>query len=75
MTDRTPQLTNTAAARLVADTEPYLSCDDCFDRMDAYVEQLVRDPEYDDEAMRAHLRGCGACADEADALLELLRQP
>lgn len=74
MTDRTPELSDTAVARLVADTEPYLSCDDCFDRLDTYVEQLVGDPGHEDPAMRAHLRGCGACADEADALLALVRE-
>lgn len=57
------------------DARPYLSCDDCFARMDEYVEQLARNPDHDDPPMRAHLRGCGACAEEADALTELLRQP
>ncbi|MBI2242705.1 MAG: hypothetical protein HYU55_01650 [Nocardioides sp.] len=39
-------------ASLLADTSPYLSCDD--------------------PALEAHLRGCGACAEEAEALLDLL---
>jgi len=75
MTDRSTRLTPASAANLLADTSPYLSCDDCFARMDEYVEQLARNPDYDDPSMRAHLRGCGACAEEADALTELLRQP
>ena len=75
MTDRSARLSQAGAANLLADTSPYLSCDDCFARMDEYVEQLARNPDYDDPSMRAHLRGCGACAEEADALTELLRQP
>ena len=75
MTDRSARLSQAGAKRLLADTSPYLSCDDCFARMDEYVEQLARNPDYDDPPMRAHLRGCGACAEEADALTELLRQP
>ena len=73
MTDRTTVLTTARAANLLLDTDPYLSCDECFARLDEYVEQLERDPDHDDPAMRTHLRGCGACADEADALLEMLR--
>lgn len=75
MTDRSARLSPASAERLLVDTSPYLSCDDCFARMDEYVEQLVRNPDYDDPPMRAHLRGCGACAEEADALTELLQQP
>lgn len=70
MTD--PHLSDETIAALLADTSPYLSCDDCFARIDEYVERQVADPAYDDAAMRAHLAGCGACADEAGALRELL---
>lgn len=74
MTDHVPPLDPSRAANLLADTDPYLSCDDCFARLDEYVEALARDPGHVDPAMRAHLRGCGACADEAAALAELLQQ-
>jgi len=57
---------------LLQDTTPWLSCDECFDRMDSYAEALVRDPEHRDEAMAAHLRGCAACDEEARSLVELL---
>jgi hypothetical protein len=72
MTNHTPGLPDHTIASLLADTEPYLSCDDCFVRLDEYTERRTADPNYDDPAMRAHLRGCGACADEANALLDLL---
>lgn len=71
MTTRTPRPSDVVAS-LLADTDPYLSCDECFGRLDEYVEQLARDPHHDDAAMRIHLLACAACADEADALLELL---
>lgn len=68
----TPQLTPEVIAGLTADTSPYLSCNDCFARLDVYVERRIQDPRYDDPAMSAHLTGCSACAEEADTLLGLL---
>jgi hypothetical protein len=61
-------------ASLLADTNPYLSCDDCFLRLDEYVERRVADPLYEDQAVKAHMAGCGACAEEVATLQELLRQ-
>ena len=72
MTDHTPGLSAEAIANLLVDANPYLSCDACFAGLDEYVERRSQDPQYEDAAMRAHLTGCAACADEADALLELL---
>ena len=60
---------------LLLDTTPWLSCDDCFEQMDRYVEALQRDRRHHDPPMEAHLRGCPACAEEADALLDLLADP
>lgn len=57
---------------LTRDTDPYLSCDDCFARIDEYAERLSADPGHRDVAMQTHLAGCPACAEEAEALLELL---
>lgn len=72
MTDPTRQLSAETLDRLLVDTEPYLSCDECFARIDAYVEQRLADPDRVDTAMESHLSGCGACAEEAEALRELL---
>lgn len=74
MTDPTRALSAETIAGLLANTSPYLSCDDCFARIDEYVEHRLADPHYDDPAMRTHLAGCGACAEEAQALHELLDQ-
>jgi len=63
-----------AARRLTLDTEPYLSCDDCFDLVDRYVEALLSDREHDTPAMRTHLAGCAACAEEARSLVGLVAE-
>lgn len=73
MTDRTTPLTAASAEQLLVDTSPYLSCDECFARLDEYVERAVSSPGHRDAPMETHLRGCGVCADEATALTELLR--
>jgi len=70
---RTP-LSPQTARRLTLDTEPYLSCDDCFDLVDSYVEALLSDPEHDLPAMRTHLAGCTACAEEARSLILLVAE-
>lgn len=57
---------------LLLDTDPYLSCDDCFAQLDQYVERRLQDPGHQDVPMQVHLAGCGACAEEAEALAELL---
>jgi hypothetical protein len=62
-------------SRLLADTSPFLSCDDCFAQLDEHVERTLADPQDQDAAMRAHLAGCGACAEEAETLRELLSPP
>ncbi|MFD4428225.1 hypothetical protein [Nocardia sp. NPDC058497] len=74
MTEPNLALTAEMIAGLLADTSPYLSCDDCFARIDEYVERSAADPRYEDSAMRIHLAGCGACAEEAQALRELIDQ-
>jgi hypothetical protein len=74
MNDATSGLPPEAIAALLVDTDPYLSCNDCFASLDQYVERRIQDSRYDDDVMRAHLAGCGACQEEAETLLELLTQ-
>lgn len=59
---------------LTADTTPYLSCDECFEQICAYVERVLADPTHRHPPMEQHLRACPACADEAIAIRELLDQ-
>jgi hypothetical protein len=79
-------LSAAAARRLTLDTEPFLSCDDCFDLVDRYVEALLADPDpdhnrdpdhypdHDLAPMRTHLTGCVACAEEARSLIALVAE-
>ena len=57
---------------LTKNTEPWLSCDDCFALLDEYVERRLADPGYVDVAMATHLDACPACAEEAESLQALL---
>ncbi len=57
--------------QLVLDTEPWLSCDDCFALIDEYVERLLDGTWTTLDSMSAHLRGCPACAEEAATLVVL----
>ena len=75
MTSNMRPLTDDTVIRLLLDTDPYLSCDDCFAQLDQYVERRVREPGYEAPRMRTHLEGCGACAEEAETLLSLLLDP
>lgn len=72
MTEPIRGLRDETIAGLLADTSPYLSCDDCFAQLDVHVERRIANPHYEDPAMKAHLAGCGACAEEAQTLEELL---
>lgn len=74
MNDTPAVLTEAAIPGLLVDTKPYLSCDECFERIDQYVERRVADPCSSDLEMDTHLAGCGVCAEEARALEDLLRQ-
>lgn len=74
MTHAHTPLSAQAARRLTLDPEPFLSCDDCFDLVDSYVEALLSDPHHDHLAMRTHLAGCAACAEEAQSLLWLVAE-
>ncbi len=69
------KLTEQQAREVVVDTEPWLSCDDCFRLMDEYVELLVAEPTTTAmPQMRVHLRACPACAEEAESLVALVRE-
>lgn len=74
MTPDAPRLTPEVVRRLTLDTEPYLSCDRCFELVDEFVEAVLTDPMQGDPAMRSHLAGCPACADEARSLIRLVAE-
>lgn len=57
---------------LTADSDPYLSCDDCFEETDVAVEAVLSSEEHLSEPFRVHLLRCPACHDEAVSLAELI---
>jgi hypothetical protein len=71
MTQRNRRLGADVLAQLTMDTEPWLSCDECFRRVDVYVEQLLERRWDAMPQMAVHLRGCPACAEEATTLVLL----
>lgn len=71
MTDRV-SLSPEAIALLTANSEPWLSCDDCFDQVDSAVEDLLGSTVPLTEPLRVHLRGCAACLEEARSLAALI---
>jgi len=67
------RLTPEAARLLTLSTEPWVSCDECFELVDVYVERLLDDPATSAmPGLLTHLRGCAACAEEAESLLLLV---
>jgi hypothetical protein len=60
--------------RLLGPAGPELSCDECFDQLDRYVELELAGDEADAAipGMRAHLQGCSACAEDHESLCALL---
>jgi hypothetical protein len=59
--------------RLLGPDGPEVGCDECFDRLDEYVELRLAGADADARVpgLSAHLDGCPACRDEYDSLLAL----
>jgi hypothetical protein len=68
---RPATLSGSAVEALLRDTTPWLSCEECFERMDTYAEGVVRGAP-PDESMAKHVAACAACQEEAQSLIELL---
>jgi hypothetical protein len=68
---RTPER---VIADLLGPQGPELTCEQCFDLLDVYVELGLAGERADQrtQGMQAHLRGCPACAEEHDSLRELI---
>ena len=61
--------------RLLGPAEPELLCDECFEKLDEYVELELQGAPADDRipGMRAHLEGCPACHEDYDSLRDLVQ--
>jgi hypothetical protein len=59
---------------LLGPADPELSCEECFEALDTYVESELAGIDADAVVprMRAHLLGCPACRSDHDSLLALL---
>lgn len=59
--------------RLLGPRDFEVGCDECFDRIDEYVDLELAGLDADERipGLRSHLDGCPACREEHDALLEL----
>jgi hypothetical protein len=69
-----PSRTDDLLARLLGPTGPELTCDECFDELDRYVELELagRDADAAVPRMRPHLEGCPACREDHDSLAAFL---
>jgi hypothetical protein len=59
--------------RLLGPDAPELSCEECFEQLDRYVELSLAGERADEQVpgMHAHLDGCPACAEDFESLREL----
>jgi hypothetical protein len=66
--------TDKTLERILGPAEPELLCDECFERLDEYVELELRGAPADERipGMRPHLDGCPACHEEYESLRELV---
>ena len=55
---------------------PEVTCEECFDRLDEYVELELAGLDADDHipGMRAHFEGCSASREDHDSLLALVTE-
>jgi hypothetical protein len=71
MTRRSEADRNRLVSRLVGPAGRELTCEQCFEELDRYVELELADGGADREVpgMREHLAGCPACAEDHVSLL------
>jgi hypothetical protein len=63
-----------ALGRLLGPGEPEVGCDECFEKLDRYVELELAGADADAAfpGMSAHLIGCPACREEHESLRALV---
>ena len=61
--------------RLLGPGRHEVSCDECFEELDRYVEAELAGADADAafDGLTAHLEGCPACAEDHESLLEFVR--
>ncbi|MGN6215341.1 MAG: hypothetical protein ACTHN7_00060 [Solirubrobacterales bacterium] len=60
--------------RVLGPEAPELTCEQCFEELDRYVELVLAGERADERiaGMRAHLEGCPACAEDFRSLRDLV---
>ena len=75
MSNNRSHLSDEAVHALTLSTEPWLSCEDCFELSDEFAELVLDDPGTTAMGpMFVHLSACPACAEEAESLVVLLAE-
>jgi hypothetical protein len=71
----TPRQQREWIERLLGPAGEELSCEQCFELLDAYVELELQGADADSRipGMAAHLSGCPACREDRESLRELLQ--
>jgi hypothetical protein len=66
--------TSEVLGRLLGPGRPELTCEQCFEELDRYVEFEVAGEDADAKipGMRAHLEGCAACGEDYASLKDLI---
>lgn len=61
---------------LIGPPGPEVTCDQCFEQLDRYVELQLAGADADQEipGVRAHLEGCPACEEDYESLLAFVAQ-
>jgi hypothetical protein len=61
-------------ARLLGPTGPEVTCEECFELLDQYVELEVAGEDTDARlpGLRAHLEGCPACHEDHESLRDFV---
>ena len=61
--------------RLLGPAGPEVLCDECFERLDEYVELELQGAPADERipGLRAHLEGCPACHEDYESLRDLIQ--
>lgn len=72
MTTSRRRIDDATAALLTQNTEPWMSCDECFELTDRCVEDLLERHRAPGEALSVHLAACPACFEDVSSLLALV---
>jgi hypothetical protein len=61
--------------RLLGPAESEVLCDECFERLDEYVDLELQGEPADERipGLRAHLEGCPACREDYESLRDLVQ--